>query len=79
MELSRWGKCKVIGTGRVNLTYRILESGAAGMSGQAAYAEINRIISDQIRIDPHPFQVGEMYTVKAWNGQTYADKEYRVI
>ena len=78
VERNQWGKCKVIGTGRVNLTYRILEGGAAGMSGQAAYAEINRIISDQIRIDPHPFQVGEVYTVKAWNGQTYADKEYRV-
>ncbi len=30
------------------------------MSGKAAYAEINRIISDQIQIDPHPFQVGEV-------------------
>ncbi|MCI9536529.1 MAG: DUF3560 domain-containing protein [Lachnospiraceae bacterium] len=78
VELSQWGKCKVIGTGRVNLTYRILEGGAAGMAGQAAYAEINRILSDQIRIDPHPFQVGEAYTVKVWNGQAYADKEYRV-
>ncbi|MEH2932477.1 DUF3560 domain-containing protein [Candidatus Ventrimonas sp. KK005] len=78
VELSRWGKCKVIGTGRVNLTYRILEGGAVGMIGQAAYAEINRILSDQIRIDPHPFQVGEVYTVKVWNGQAYADKEYRV-
>ena len=46
VELNQWGKCKVIGTGRVNLTYGILEGGAAGMSGQAAYAEINRIISD---------------------------------
>ena len=78
VELNQWGKCKVIGTGRVNLIYRILEGGAAGMSGEAAYAEINRIISDQVHIDPHPFRVGEVYTVRAWNGEAYADKEYRI-
>ena len=78
VELNQWGKCKVIGTGRVNLIYRILEGGAAGMSREAAYAEINRIISDQVQIDPHPFRVGEVYTVRAWNGEAYADKEYRI-
>lgn len=78
VELTPWGKCKVIGTGRVNLIYQILEGGAAGMSGKAAYSEIKRMISDQIQIDPHPFHVGEVYMVKAWNGQAYTDKEYRV-
>lgn len=48
-ELTTWGRCKVTGTGRVNLTYRILEGGAAGMSGKAAYSEIKRMISHQIR------------------------------
>lgn len=78
VELNRWGKCKVIGTGKVNLIYQILEGGAAGMTGEAAYAEINRIISDRVQIDPHPFRVGEVYTVRAWNGEAYANKEYRI-
>lgn len=49
------------------------------MGAKAAYAEIKRIISDEIKIDRHPFQVGEVYTVKAWNGEVYADKEYTVV
>lgn len=78
MDVTTWGKCKVIGTGKVNFQYRIMEGGATGMSGNAAYAEVRRIISSEAQIDPHPFKVGEIYTVKAWNGQCYGDKEYRV-
>lgn len=78
VEIARWGKCKVIGTGKVNVSYQIMEGGAAGMSGKAAYAEIIKIISDKIQIDPHPFKVGEIYAVKAWDGQKYSDKEYRI-
>lgn len=44
---------------------QILEGGAAGMSGKAAYSEIKRRISDQIQIAPHPFHVGEVYMVKS--------------
>lgn len=68
------------GTGKVNISYEIMDGGAAGMGGKAAYAEIKSILSDKVLpIDVHPFKVGEVYTVKAWNGEQYADKEYTVI
>lgn len=79
VELARWGKCRVIGTGNVNITYQILTGGAAGMGGKAAYAEINSIVSTNIEDAPsHPFKVGESFTVKEWNGTAYADKTYIV-
>lgn len=78
VEITRWGRCKVTGAGSVNVTYEIMDGGAVGMSGKAAYAEIVRIISYDIQIDAHPFKVGEIYTVKVWNGQSYVDKEYRI-
>ena len=48
------------------------------MSGKASYAEIEKIISDKVQVDLHPFKVDEIYTVRAWDGQKYADKEYRI-
>lgn len=79
VELTRWGCCKVTGTGKVNISYEILTGGAAGLGGKAAYAEIKRIVSTEVQIDQHPFQVGEVYTVKAWNGQEYVDKQYEIM
>lgn len=80
VDLDRWGRCKVMGTGKVNISYEIMDGGAAGMGGKAAYAEIKSILSDKaLPIDVHPFKVGEVYTVKAWNGEQYGDKEYTVI
>lgn len=79
VELARWGKCRVVGTGKVNITYQILAGGAAGLGGKAAYAEIKRIVSTDIEEAPsHPFKVGESFTVKEWNGTKYADKTYTV-
>ena len=79
VELDRWGRCKVTGTGKVNISYEIMDGGAAGMGGKATYAEIKRILSDKVQIDSHPFKVGEIYSVKVWNGDQYEDKEYTVI
>ena len=80
VQLHRWGKCEVVGTGKVNITYKILEGGAAGLNGKAAYAEIEKIISAEIsdKIE-HPFKVGDKYTVEKWNGERYEHKEYFVI
>ena len=78
VKLSRWGECKVVGVGPVNISYEILTGGAAGLGGKATYAEIQEIISDKVSIDSHPFKEGEEFTVRAWNGSTYADKTYRV-
>lgn len=81
VDLAKWGKCRVTGTGKVNISYSILEGGAAGYGGKAAYAEIKRIISEEIQDKPeHPFKVGDVYTVQVWNSEkcTREPKEYMV-
>lgn len=77
--IERWGKCKVISTGKVNITFAIMEGGAAGMTLKAAYAEINKIISAEVSEEiAHPFKVGDTYTVEKWNGERYEPKTYTV-
>lgn len=81
VELDRWGKCRVTGTGKVNISYSIMEGGAAGYGGKAAYAEIKSIISEEVPEKPeHPFKVGDSYTVQVWNSEkcTREPKEYIV-
>lgn len=81
VELDRWGKCRVTGTGKVNISYSIMEGGAAGYGGKAAYAEIKKIISEETQdIPQHPFKVGDVYTIEVWNGEmhTRVPKEYMV-
>lgn len=70
VDIDRWGKCRVTGTGKVNISYSILEGGAAGYGGKATYAEIKSIISKDIQDMPkHPFKVGDIYTVEVWNSE----------
>lgn len=79
VDLDRWGKCRVVGLGQKNISYEILTGGASGMCGKANYAEIKSIISTEIQIEPHPFKVGEVYTIKVWWESQYIDKAYTVI
>lgn len=79
VDLDRWGKCRVVGTGQKNISYEILTGGAVGMCGKASYAEIKSIVSEEIKIEPHPFKVGEIYTVKVWSGGEYVDKDYTIV
>lgn len=75
VDVAQRGKCKVIGTGKVNIKYEILPGGAIGLSGKASYAEIKSIISTEIQTEPeHPFKVG------VWNGEKSIrePKEYTV-
>ncbi len=70
VELAKWEKCRVTGTGKVNISYSILEGGAAGYGGKATYAEIKSIISEDTQDLPmHPFKVGDVYTVQVWNSE----------
>lgn len=55
-------KCEILSAGPVNVTYRILEGGAAGMVLTAPYAAINSIVEERKikdKID-NPFKVGEI-------------------
>ena len=80
IDHQRWGRCRVLGIGKVNFTYEILDGGAAGLGGRDPYAEIKAIISDKVEENTpqHPFLVGEEFTVRAWDGEKYADKFYKV-
>lgn len=79
VELAGHGECRVVRTGKVNITYEILTGGAAGAKSRAAYAEIKSIVSTDIEEAPsHPFKVGESFTVKEWDGTKFADKTYTV-
>lgn len=77
VKIKHWGKCEVLSTGKVNITYRILSGGASGCMLQAAYAEIEEVISTEVSEEiEHPFKVGEKFTVSCWNGEKYVPKEY---
>ena len=79
VKIKRWGNCKVIGTGRVNITYEVMNV-PGGVPLKAAYAEIESIVSDTVQIEQHPFKVGETYTVQVWSNEErkIIDKEYTV-
>lgn len=78
VEIHRWGKCKVISTGKIYFTYEVI--GGSGGHLKAAYAEIDSIVSDIAEIDQHPFKVGEVYTIQVWSSseQKRIEKEYTV-
>jgi hypothetical protein len=44
INLRRWGKCEVISTGPLNITYKILTGGAKGLGGKEPYAAIIEIL-----------------------------------
>jgi len=71
VSLRRDKEVEVIGTGPVNITYKILTGGAAGMTLTATYAEIHGIVKTvETKRTPHPFKVGETFTAKK---HAYAD------
>ena len=79
VKLNRSWKGAVLVTscGPKNIRYKDVDG--SGFELAASYAEITAIIkaseSNEVR---HPFKVGEKFTVKAWNGNEYADKEYEI-
>lgn len=77
VALDKWGHVEVIGKGTQNISYKILTGGAAGMCGQAAYAEIKEILSSEEKREAHPFTVGETFTAKRYvnDDGNYATRE----
>jgi hypothetical protein len=59
--MKRWGKCEILSTGPVNVTYKILTGGASGLTGVEPYAAINEIqqINEAEKIE-NPFNVGDI-------------------
>lgn len=77
VKIRKWGNCKVIGTGKVNTIFDVMAV-PGGVPLKDTYAEIESIVSDTV--DPHPFKVGETYTVQVWSNTEARriDKEYTV-
>lgn len=80
VKLHKYGEIvKVVSSGPKNITYRILSDGAAGMVLKSSYAEIAEIVSTEVDETPaHPFKEGDVYTIKEWDGNSYAPKTYKV-
>lgn len=73
------GKCEIVSAGPVNVTYKILDGGAAGMCLTKSYAAIETIIAEKEkpRIE-NPFKVGDILC--HFNiGGNHIIKAYQVI
>lgn len=69
VNMKRWGKCEVIAAGPVNVTYKILTGGAAGLGGVEPYAAINEILAiKEAQKVENPYQVGDILTHKNYGG-----------
>jgi hypothetical protein len=71
--IRRWGRVEIVGTGPVNVGFKILTGGAAGGLLNATYAEIDEVIEATEKTrkdDPHPFKVGDQFEVTK---RTYTD------
>jgi hypothetical protein len=62
VEMKRWGKCEILSAGPVNVTYKILDGGAAGMVLTDPYAAIVEIIETKEKSEKviNPFIVGDI-------------------
>lgn len=51
------------------------------MGGSSSYADIEEIVSSDVKLTkaPHPFKVGDKFTVSEWVSGKYVDKEYSVV
>lgn len=47
VKMRRWGRCEIVGTGPVNVTFRILDGGAAGGCLTEPYAAIEAILQEK--------------------------------
>lgn len=70
------GLVLVTSTGPKNIRYKNIDG--SGFELQANYSEIIEIVKAAEPTKKHPFEVGEKFTVKAWNGNNYIDKEYEI-
>jgi hypothetical protein len=79
VEMKRWGKCEILSTGPMNVTYKILEGGAAGLGGTEPYAAINEIleVKEALKIE-NPFQVSDILCHYNMGGNRII-KAYQVI
>lgn len=82
VKIQRWGLAEVIGKGRVNITFKILEGGAAGGCLQAAYAEIISVEKEAPKLTKtHPFKVGDAFKCREWDSvaRKTVQREFTIV
>lgn len=66
VKMKRWGRCEVLSAGPVNVTFKILDGGAAGGCLTEPYAAIVEIIEAKepaVKKVVNPYQVGDILTM----------------
>jgi hypothetical protein len=66
VKMKRWGRCEVISAGPVNVTFKILDGGAAGGCLTEPYAAIVEILEakePEAKKVVNPYQVGDILTM----------------
>jgi hypothetical protein len=66
VKTKRWGRCEVLSAGPVNVTFKILDGGAAGGCLTEPYAAIVEIIEAKepaVKKVVNPYQVGDILTM----------------
>lgn len=79
INLGRWGKCEVVGAGKVNITFKILEGGAIGGVLTEPYAAITEILEIKETSEiSNPYQIGDILCAKrTYNNSIY--KAFQVV
>lgn len=80
VRMQRFGLSEVVSKGPLNITYKILEGGAAGGMLKAAYAEILEIVkATEKKKQTHPFKVGDRYKAEIYENGKFVKAEYEII
>lgn len=81
VKMKRWGRCEIISAGPVNVTFKILDGGAAGGCLTDPYAAIESIITEKEtsnKID-NPFKAGEILCKYRPGANDSIYKAYQII
>ena len=79
VNIRRWGRCEILSAGPVNVTYKILDGGAAGGVLTDPYAAIAELIAvKEVPKVENPFREGEILC-KHRPGDDSIYKAYQVV
>lgn len=79
VKMLRWGRCEIVSAGPVNVTFKILDGGAAGGCLTEPYAAVSEIIAvKEVPKVENPFKEGDILT-KNRPGDDSIYRAYQVV
>lgn len=79
VKIQRWGLCKIVGTGSLNVSYEVMGI-VGGNILKAAYAEILEVVEAREQEKAaHPFKVGEKYTARICENGKITNAVYEIV